>query len=214
MKRYFDLAVSMIHGISGLLVIVTLPISVLVSFGSKATVPSTIGLLLALYFITGLGMVYSTFRAAEEGEGFYEQARARISQYIESQPVNTPQYLYGYQNLRLLQGKRRDELKVLIVLILLSVVNQVPILNVLPMVYYLNRTVSRLRALALTSFNTGLPVNREVMRDNLALEVLTIVTNGTTLGLMTARVHSMILALGSSLPQPSPGLSQGTPSYG
>ncbi|QKR00335.1 hypothetical protein GWK48_08055 [Metallosphaera tengchongensis] len=200
--------IGMVHAVSGLLALLSLPISLLGGKPTLASVSSLVGLFLAIYFITGVALVYETIAVVEDSRRQYSSLVERLKTLIETQPVNSPIYLYGYQNLKILNYTRESSLKTFLVLLVFSVINQIPLLNVIPLVYYLGGQISKFRNLIILMGQVGL--GGRYVPDAMGLEIATILTNGFTFGLLVRRLDQLRQVAQSSLPQQDQGLNQGS----
>ncbi len=212
MNRAFVTALGIIHSISGLLALLSVPVSFLGGGVSLAKVSSIVGLFLAIYFISGMGMVYETYVTVVTTDRAYTSILEKLRAYVESHPFNSPVYLYGYRSIQELKGSGESEVKLLIILLIFSVINEVPILNILPLTYYLGREYGRMRNLLMVYNQLGL--GGRYVPDAIGLELATILTNGFTFGFMISRLLQLYQVLESSpLPQDQ-GPGQGSPLYG
>lgn len=211
MNKVATILLGIAHSVSGLLALLSIPFSVLGGL-SLGKVSSIMGLFLAVYFITGIAMVYETYVTVSEASSLYSSTLEKFRSYVESHPVNSPVYLYGYQNLRVLTPPKDSQVKMFLLLLLFSVINQIPFLNVIPLTYYLGREYNRIRNLMLLQNQLGL--GGKYVPDQVGMEILTIITNGFTFGFMVNRLYSLSQALVFSPPPQDQGLSPGSPFYG
>ncbi|ABP94717.1 hypothetical protein HA72_0542 [Metallosphaera sedula] len=211
MNKIAVILLGIVHSVSGLLALLSIPFSLLGGF-TLGKISSLAGLFLAIYFISGIVMVHETYVTVMEANSIYSSTLEKFRTYVESHPVNSPVYLYGYQNLRILTPPRDNQLKMFLVLLVFSVINQVPFLNIIPLTYYLGGEYSRIRNLMLLQSQLGL--GGKYVPDQVGMEILTIITNGFTFGFMVSRLHSLSQTLVFSPPSQGQGPGLGNPFYG
>ncbi|MEM3358592.1 MAG: hypothetical protein QXK17_06455 [Metallosphaera sp.] len=211
MRTVYSTIFGIIHSISGVLALISLPIAGL-GIGSLPKISSIVGLFLALYFISGVAMVYETYVVVMEANSIYTSSSERFKAYIESHPVNSPVYLYGYQSISNFSSRRENGVKLMIVLLMFSIVNEIPLVNIIPLVYYIGREYGRIRNLLVLQSQLGF--GGGYFPDTAGLELATIITNGLTLGMLTKRLILISQALLSSPLQQGPGPGPAYPPYG
>ncbi|MCY0861016.1 MAG: hypothetical protein OWQ52_01130, partial [Metallosphaera prunae] len=82
MNKIAVILLGIIHSISGLLALLSIPFSLLGGF-SLGKISSFVGLFLAIYFISGIAMVYETYVTAMEASSIYSSTLEKFRTYVE-----------------------------------------------------------------------------------------------------------------------------------